>query len=196
MNPLLVSGKASRQNFIYLYYTGPGLLQVGFEEGGMGGPVSNPLPVDYGRPVVFELALGSEWPPAGAWPYHGLPAESVRTLRRRMLVRVNGTIALDAWVYYHPPKGLFFLGSSPDDDAFGRAFEGGRISVRKVALPDAERLVTGDAADFGPVRLKLSREAPSPVGGDAAAGGVRRVIGAAGRASAWLRSPVSAPVSS
>jgi hypothetical protein len=179
VNPLLVSGGHSRQNFIYLYYTGPGLLQVGFEEGGGGGPVSHPLPVDYGKPVVFELALGSQWPPAGAWPYHGLPVESVRTLRRRMLVRVNGAVALDAWAYTHPTKGLFFLGSSPDDAAFGQRFEGGRISMREVALPDAERLMAGDPGGFGPVRIQVTREAPPP------AGATRQPLVSAGYRNRW-----------
>ena len=179
VNPLLVSGGRSRQNFIYLYYTGPGLLQVGFEQGGMGGPVSNPLPVDYGRPVVFELALGTQWPPAGAWPYRSLPAESVRSLRRRLLIRVNGAVALDGWVYYHPPKGLFFLGASPDDAAFGRAFEGGRISVREVALPDAEAVVNGGPGAFGPVRIQVSREALPP------GGATRQPLVSAGYRNRW-----------
>jgi hypothetical protein len=162
VNPLLVSGQPSRQNFIYLYYTGPGRLQVGFEATGRGGPVSKPVPVDYGKPVVFELALGCQWPPAGAWPYHGLPAEAVRALRRRMLLRVNGITALDTWVDYHPDKGLLFWGRSPDDSAFGAAFAGGRIEGSEVPLPDEGSPASENPGDFGPVQLRLSRAASSP----------------------------------
>jgi len=151
VNPLLVTGQESLQDFIYLYYNGPGQLQVGFESIGRGGPVSDPIPVDYGKPVLIELALGSEWPPDGARAYRGMPAAAIATIRRRLMVHVNGAAALDTWVDYHPNKGLFFWGSSPNDPAFGSAFAGGPIRSSSAPLPDPEDVLFENPRAYGPI---------------------------------------------
>lgn len=155
--PLLVTGPDGMQDFIYVYYTAPGYLQVGFEAIGRGGPVSDLIPVDYDQPVVFELGFGPEWPPAGARSYHGLTAAEVAALRRSLIVLVNGKTALDCRVDYHLTKNYYFWGHSPNDNAFGSAFSGKNFMVEKIPLNEALGLASVLPQENNPLRLEFSR---------------------------------------
>lgn len=132
VEPLLVAGEYTLQDFLYLYYTGPGLLQVGFESIGRGGPVSPPIAVDYDRPHVIEVFYGSFVPPDGHPLLKDLTPEEGALLRSTLVVRIDGRLALDGWADFHNTKDLFYWGESPDDPAFGRRFTG-RILSRSAA---------------------------------------------------------------
>ena len=159
VEPLLVTGRPSLQDFLYLYYAGPGVLQVGFESSGRGGPLSAPLAVDYDQPVRFELTLGHRWPPAGARPYAGLSTAEVAALRRTLVVKVNGRTALDCPVDYHPTKELYSWGASPDDAAFGSLYSGSRLEVSSVDLPPFGEQEDGKPENYGALRLEIKRAA-------------------------------------
>ena len=134
--PLLVTGHAGVQDFIYFYYAGPGLLRIGFEAIGRGGPVFGFIPVDYGRPLDLEIAMGNRWPPPGAWIYDGLAPERARKLQQKLLIKVNGKTVLDAFVGFHQSKGLYFWGRSPNDHAFGADFSGKVLEVSEGPLAE------------------------------------------------------------
>jgi hypothetical protein len=135
VEPLLVVGENTLQDFLYLYYTAPSLLQVGFESIGHGGPVSPPLAVDYGRPHTFEIFYGSFVPPQGHPLLAELTPDEAALLRRTLVVRLDGRVILDGWDDFHKTKDLFYWGESPDDPAFGRRFSGEILSRSTAALP-------------------------------------------------------------
>ena len=132
--PLLVTGYKGLRNFIYFNYAGPGFLRVGYEANGLGGPVSDFIPINYHEEITIEVILGNRWPPMGAAVYGNLPLASVERLHRRLAVTVNGKPALDAFVPLHPNKGIFFWGQSPDDAAFGSAYSGKLMEIAEIAL--------------------------------------------------------------
>lgn len=128
VEPLLVDGEYTLQDFLYLYYTGPGLLQVGFESIGRGGPVSPPISVDYDRPHVIEIFYGSFVPPEGHPMLRDLTPQEAALLRRTLVVKMDGRTALDGWADFHSTKELFYWGESLDDSAFGSRFTGRILS--------------------------------------------------------------------
>ena len=144
--PLLVTGPVGLQDFIYFYYAGPGLLRIGFEAIGRGGPVSGFIPVDYGRLLDLEIAMGNRWPPPGAWAYRNLPAAAAAKLRQKLIIRINGKTVVDASVGFHSTKSLYFWGRSPNDHAFGAAFTGKLLEVSEGPL------AAGAGIDPGPAQ--------------------------------------------
>jgi hypothetical protein len=127
--PLMVCGDPGLEDFLYLYYTAPGLMQVGFESMGHGGPVSAPFPVDYGRPHVVDIVLGSFLPPDGHPWLGGVDKAELRKERGAVRVEVDGRVVLDGLAQPHPVEARMFVGESPDDAAFGRRFTGTLLQV-------------------------------------------------------------------
>jgi hypothetical protein len=153
VEPLLVVGENALQDFLYLYYTGPGLLQIGYESIGRGGPVSAPVAVDYAVPHTVQIFYGSLVPPEGQPLLEGLRPSEAAALRRTLVVTLDGRPILDGWADFHRTKGLFFWGESPDDPAFGRYFTGKIISRSRAPLvtdPSPER---SRGLSFGTMRL-------------------------------------------
>jgi hypothetical protein len=155
VEPLLVTGERSKQDFIYLYYTAPGLLQVGFESIGHGGPISEPFAVDYAKAHRIELHAGSFLPAEGDPLWGGIPPGEAALSRRELVVRVDGRIVLDGTAQFHDPKGLLFWGKSPFDAAFGSRFSGDfldRHPAPALALPSPQRV---QGAEYGPLLLSI-----------------------------------------
>lgn len=137
--PLLACGQPGRENFIFVNHAGPDLIRLGIEVMGRGGPVSGFLPVDRSKPQVVDLDLGIFYPPPGHPLYHGLDVNSVRTWRRRAVIRLNGVVVLDSLVDFHPPRRILQWGASAHNAAFGEHFSGGilmRDTVRLQVGPD------------------------------------------------------------
>ncbi len=57
--PLLVTGKTGAGDAVYLIYEDAQTLRIGFDHWGIGGAVSDPIPIDYSSPHTFEIHLGS-----------------------------------------------------------------------------------------------------------------------------------------
>lgn len=141
--PLLVTGDVPLQNFVYLYYAYPGHLQVGVEVMGLGGPVSRPFPIDYRRPHVVEVLLGSSLPPPGDPLYDGLTAAEVARLRSRVAIWVDGQRVVDAVKATHPTCDRWYWGESPDDPAFGSRFTGALLQIERTPAKALVRVGAG-----------------------------------------------------
>jgi hypothetical protein len=138
VEPLLVVGEYTLQDFLYAYYAGPGLLQIGFESIGHGGPLSKAFAVDYAVPHTLEIFYGSMVPPDGAPDLEDLTPEQVAVLRRTLLIKLDGSIVLDGPAEFHRTKDLYYWGLSPDDAAFGRTFTGTITARARTPLMDAD----------------------------------------------------------
>ena len=132
--PLLVSGDRARENFIFVNYAGPGLIRIGVEVMGRGGPVSGFLPVDFTQPHDIDLELGLFLPPPGHPLYANAAAAAVAQRRRRALIRLDGQTVLDAPVDFHPPHKMFQWGRSENNAAFGREFSGRMLLRSSIPL--------------------------------------------------------------
>ena len=163
VEPLLVTGEYTLQDFLYAYYAGPGLLQVGFESMGHGGPVSAPIALDYSQPHQLEIFYGSMVPPAGHPLLDNLAPGEIAELRRTVVVKVDGRPVLDGWAEFHDTKGLFYWGESPDDQAFGRRFTGAILARGAVPLSTEPSPERNQRTAYGALQLDVNLAAV-PVG--------------------------------
>ena len=67
--PLLVSGRTGAGDLVYIHYTDENHVQFGLDHWLAGGPLSPPVPVDYGALQTIVIRSGTLCPPAesGAW---------------------------------------------------------------------------------------------------------------------------------
>jgi len=94
--PLVSTGVSQAGDIVFITYEDPTHIRVGFDHWGRGGPLSEPIPVDYAAPVTVEITLGSLYPPARhAW-WGNRETEEVRSLKETVRVTVNGLPALSA----------------------------------------------------------------------------------------------------
>jgi hypothetical protein len=162
--PLFVLGDRGAQDFVYLYYTNVHSLQVGFESMGNGGSISPPFELDYSGSHKIEIRLGSLLPPKGSPMLSGIPPNDIDIDRRILCVKIDGEIALDADVQFHPNRAQYFLGSSPWDGAFGSSFTGTIASAKFDELEGALLSVARwDRRKYGPIKFKFSTF-PLPIG--------------------------------
>jgi hypothetical protein len=55
--PLVITGSEFLSDYLYVLYAANDRIVFGFEHSGYGGPTSDPLPVDYGRPHVITVDM-------------------------------------------------------------------------------------------------------------------------------------------
>lgn len=118
--PLLVTGQTGAADVIYVQYVDSTHVRIGYDHWAKGGPLSEPIPVDYSATHVVEIMLGSLYPPDA-----GRPADRVE-------VRLNGQSVLQHQETAYPSKpaeitpGLNHIGASTCDAVFT-----GRILFRE-----------------------------------------------------------------
>jgi hypothetical protein len=161
VEPLVVLGAPSLQDFLYVYYAAPDKIQFGFESIGRGGPVSRQVTLDFNRPHTLELRYGSFLPPDDH-PLLRALSSADRDLARRMLtVLLDGEIVLDGWADFHAPKGVTRIGTSPENAAFGPRFTGAITGTEYPPMPALGSPVRWQSAHYGPLRLNITlRSAP------------------------------------
>lgn len=98
--PLVVTGRG--QDVLYARHTGPGQIQIGFFHAGAGGPESPPIDFDPTQPHVFEIDLGSLYPPREHPLFTGRDPREVKILRKRVRVTVDGRVTLDGFCDFYP----------------------------------------------------------------------------------------------
>lgn len=124
LEPLWVGGRPGEADFLYVNYVSDRLIQFGFESMGRGGPVSPAVPIDYHVPHQLRLLLGSYAPAANHPLFHGIKFDETNTPAMMLGIELDGKIVMATSVNFHDAKGIYFLGSSPDEAAFGRRFTG------------------------------------------------------------------------
>lgn len=133
LEPLVVTGLSFRADFLYVYYKDEAHIQIGFEHTSYGGPMSPPLEVDFDRPHVLEVEMGSLYPPVDHPYYDGKHADEINRLKRTLLVKLDGRVVHSAQLdFYESSPGDVVVGRNPVSEAFGRRFTG---VVRSVTRP-------------------------------------------------------------
>ncbi len=131
--PLLVSGAFPNVDYLWVLYKDDHHLQLGYEHTGGGGPVSQPILVDYTASHVLDVDAGILYPPEAHPDFAGHPGEA-RERSRRLLVRLDGVPYLDTSVSrYDPVSPRVHFGRNDITDTFGRRFTGKVEQVRRVA---------------------------------------------------------------
>ncbi len=159
VDPILVVGETGLQDFIYAYYNRHGEIEIGFESTGYGGPLSAPTKIDYGRPHVVDIALGSFLPPDTHPLLRGMPMGELSLARGFVRVAIDGIPVLEAQAHLHRVRARILVGESPDNAAFGKRFTGKILGVDRPLLRDTGVYPQWTAAQFGPLSASLRLKA-------------------------------------
>jgi hypothetical protein len=139
--PLLVTGiTAARGDFVYLYYTGDGSVQVGFSQLGAEpeSAMSQPIAVDYDAPHHIGIEAGSLYPPRTHRYFARWSEARIDAAKQTLRVTVDGVPYLDVpEVFYDAPPGSVSFGENRLSEYAGRKFTGQLLEVRREALPPA-----------------------------------------------------------
>jgi hypothetical protein len=86
--PLLVTGRPGAADIIYVSYDSENAVRLGYDHWGVGGPVSDPIPIDYRATHLIEISMGSLYPPLGSPAWGDAP----NAVRRQALGSVKVTL--------------------------------------------------------------------------------------------------------
>ena len=133
--PLITLGQPGAADCLYLIYEQPGHLRVGLDHWAYGGPVSEPIPVDFTQPQTFEVSLPSLGP-APVWPW----SPPLRPAAGELRVRLNGQLVLTYPLQPYPARAdQVYPGRNPvGSSAAAPRFSGFILSVEPVAPPPAK----------------------------------------------------------
>ena len=146
LEPILVNGVDFKSDYLYVFYPDAHHVMFGFEHTGYGGPVSQPVEVDYQREHILHLELGALYPPRDHPYFAGWAPAAVDARLRRIRVSLDGEWLMDEPAdCYDPVAREPRLGFSPDSDALGRRFTGIISRPRRVPAAPSD--------PFGAVRL-------------------------------------------
>jgi hypothetical protein len=146
-DPLLVSGATGAADFLYVHYEDDRHVRLGFDHWGVGGPVSEPVPIQPGAEQEFVISMGSLLPPADDPVYRREPGWS--KLRTRLLVTLNGRMVLNVPMECYPSRGdQLFVGCNPLGGSTTTPIFLGRI-VSGAEIPAAQ-ILQELAAGSGP----------------------------------------------
>ena len=117
--PLVVTGRTGAADCIYVRYDNPHEIRLGWDHWSVGGPVSPPIRIDYGRPHVLELTLGSLYPqPGRAGPAYARLFGNPQAAPFRLVL--DGQVVFDLTGPFYP--------AGADEVAVGRNPAGGSVA--------------------------------------------------------------------
>lgn len=143
--PLFVRGAAGAGDILFVHYVDEGMIQIGLDHWGSGGPVSATVPVDLKEPHELVVLADFLLPPRDSAIFSQQPA--LVSLQRVLRVALDGQIVLTGEVDAHPAPletltlGTNFIGGSTAGPVFtGRILEIGPVQVEEMLrLKAAER---------------------------------------------------------
>jgi hypothetical protein len=107
--PLLITGRNGAADGLFLIHEPDGAVRVGFDHWGVGGPISEPIPIDRSQPHTFEITMGSLYP-SSPLLRRVTPPEIAAHLR----VALDGKIVFDQPAVTHPASAdEIYLGRNP-----------------------------------------------------------------------------------
>ncbi len=154
--PLITTGNLSGSgDIVAVHYLDDTHIQFSAFHVGRGGPVSDPIKIDYGARHRVRIALGSLYPPPGHPAFGDWSLSQINRVRRRLEIELDGVPVLQGnlTVYPSTPAGVTLGHSRLAPDVAGAAFTGRIVSSRRLGLNRAE--AAGHDRQEGPVRLTL-----------------------------------------
>ncbi len=153
--PLLSTGTlVGTGDIIYVVYPDPQHVQFGFFHLGAGGPLSEPVPIDYAAEHTLTLHLGSLYPPRQHPLFRTWSEPQVNKIRRRLDLILDGRSVLQASVnvYVSTPDGVHIGSNTLAPDVTLPRFTGQILASRRLG---AEPPALPAVWPTGPVRITL-----------------------------------------
>jgi hypothetical protein len=154
VEPLVVTGTEFLSDYLYIHYTTGDKVRIGFEHAGYGGPITDPLPVDYAASHLLEVDMPPLYPPIGDPYFDGVPPATLAAFGNRLRVWLDGSLVIDSPQQFHPPfrTAPGIGGGDLGQQALGRRFTGTILGVRRLK-PDWAALTR--AVRSGPLVISL-----------------------------------------
>jgi hypothetical protein len=155
--PLIASGETGRANFVYVQYTDPRHIRIGYDCWIRGGPLSSPIEIDYAREHELLVSCGAQLPP-GVEPPAGVDAIAWARLQGQVIVAVDGITVLSGSVAMHPtsPQNIFLGMNVVGGSTASELFSGDILSVERAPWADVLKRMEPEWAGFpGPMRLRV-----------------------------------------
>lgn len=139
LEPLVVTGVSFKADFIYLFYTDDGDIQVGFEHTSYGGALTKPpIEVDYSAEHTMEIEMGSLYPPIEHPFYDAMPQAEISRLKKTLRITLDGREILSGtYDFYDSSPGDVSIGRNPVSEAFGRRFTGQLLEISRIGPKSA-----------------------------------------------------------
>ncbi|HKB90999.1 MAG TPA: hypothetical protein VKC60_10830 [Opitutaceae bacterium] len=154
LQPLFVSGVAFMSDYVYAYYSSNKTIVLGFEHTGHGGPVSQPVVVDYDKPHTVKIEMGSLYPPLDHPYFDRFGRARAVEDTRRLRITLDGVPYIDTLAdCYDAVSFMPLVGtSSKDRKAFGPSYTGEIISTRHTKPEPSLAL----SRSIGPLKIALN----------------------------------------
>jgi hypothetical protein len=133
--PLLVTGRKGAADMVYLAYPDPDHVQIGYDHWGVGGPISDRIPVRGGDNLEVQVSLGSlGYQDDPGWAALG-EADRER-LGHTVVVHANGARVLEAGANPYPcsPSEIYFGANPLGGSTCSARFTGTIVSTQKVGI--------------------------------------------------------------
>lgn len=131
--PLLVTGRTGAGDLLYIVYLDATHIRFGYDHWGVGGPVSDPIPIPPGPSLELEVSLGSLYP-AGDPAWNPLDPATLKRLRSTVQVRLNGRVVFQQTAAAFPATdNEIHVGTNPiGGSTCGPEFSGHILRVERV----------------------------------------------------------------
>jgi len=132
--PLLVTGSNEAGDIIYVIYHDEHHIRIGFDHWYQGGPLTQPIPIDFANEHELEISIGSLFPPSDDVVFVGRSAEEIAALKKRVMVRLNGETVLEAEgaCYESTPDQVTIGRNNIRATSCGQEFHGVILSVERI----------------------------------------------------------------
>ncbi|HVT73238.1 MAG TPA: fibronectin type III domain-containing protein [Lacunisphaera sp.] len=94
--PVVVTGGNEAGDILYVIYSDPHHIRLGFDHWYAGGPLTAPIAIDYSRPHEIEISMGSLFPPADDVVFVNLAPADVQRVKDRVKVVLDGATVIDS----------------------------------------------------------------------------------------------------
>ncbi len=103
VEPLVITGSDFLSDYLYVVYDSDSTIVVGFEHTSYGGPVTSPIPIDYGRPHRIDVDMPPLYPPTGDPYFDRMSAAVVDAFSERLRVSLDGESIIETAQQFYPP---------------------------------------------------------------------------------------------
>jgi len=112
--PLVVTGRTGAGDALYVHYVDGGHIRLGYDHWYAGGPLSEPIAVDYSAIHTFEISLGSLYPDLADAAWGATPSDRRRARLSHVSIKLDGrSVLTTAASAYRVPGAHLAAGSNP-----------------------------------------------------------------------------------
>jgi hypothetical protein len=153
LEPLLVTGRSFRSDYLYVHYLTEDTVRFAYEHTSYGGAAGEAVRIRPGAAHTLLIEMGSLYPPAAHPYFSAMPRMQARLRQRRIAVRMDGAEVFQRSAdLYDAVSGRPDVGTAAGRPGFTRAFSGQILKwrVRPESAPQA------GIEEYGPIEMRLT----------------------------------------